>query len=77
MDVQTTGSQVYGHTCAYIMRNIFSTLVSTSSNNFYVPKFGEVEGAYCFGVLRVCVHDSVYHTFLMHAISYEPCMLGF
>ena len=40
----------------------------------YAPNFEEVNGAYWFRVVRLCVHSS---HFLMHAISYEPCMLGF
>ena len=37
----------------------------------YVPNLKEVGGAYCFRLPVCTLH------FLMHAISYEPCMLGF
>ena len=41
----------------------------------YVPTFEDVEGHIGFGVsVRACVRS--WH-FLMHAVSYEPCMLGF
>ena len=39
---------------------------------FYAPK--EVGRAYCFCVVHSFVRLS---RFLMHAISYKPCMLGF
>ena len=40
----------------------------------YAPNFEDVDGAYCFRVVRPFVRASVQN---MHAISYEPCMLGF
>ena len=41
---------------------------------FYAPNFEEVDGAYWIQVVRASVHASIRN---MHAISYEPCMLGF
>ena len=40
----------------------------------YAPNFEEVEGTYCFEVVRQSVRPS---RFLMHAMSHEPCRLGF
>ena len=44
---------------------------------YYTHNFEEVEGTYMyyFGVVCDSVRDSIHDTFLMHAISYEPCML--
>ena len=54
---------------------IFVPVSHNAFNNNYAPNFKEVGGAYCFRVLRLSVIPFV--TLLMHAISCQPCMLGF
>ena len=39
----------------------------------YAPNFEKVGGPFCVRVVRACIYSSRY---LMHAISYEPCMLS-
>ena len=54
--------------------NCYSASRQVKNMYFYAPNFEEVEGAYWFPVVHPCVH---LRHFLMHAISYEPSMLGF
>ena len=71
-----------GNNCFIMPINIFSSQCEKKKNTdqhclYYAPNFEEVDGAYWFRVVRPCVRVSVRHTFLMHAISYKSCMLGF
>ena len=70
----------------FFMLFLHSILTVLEIQPHYVPNFEEVEGAYCFRVvcacMRACVRPSVRTSirsshFLMHAISYEPYILGF
>ena len=44
--------------------------------HFYAPNFEEIEGAYNFRVDWVRPSISL-SCFLIHAMSYEPCKIGF
>ena len=36
---------------------------NSDKNTFYAPNIEKVEGAYCFGLVRPCVHLSVRYKF--------------